>query len=477
MDISSISHPAATVSVTTMPAPDRMSEKIGHYRWKICALLFFATTINYIDRQALALLKPLLQDPVSGIGLTEVNYGYIVTAFSLAYAMGLLVVGGFIDRVGTTIGYAVAVAIWGLAAASHSLVSLPGVVAMLNGAIHFLSGALGWKGLVAVPGAVAGFALARFVLGLGESGNFPACIKTVAEWFPQKERALSTGIFNSGANVAALIAPLAVPWIAIHLGWRWGFLFTGLFSAIWLVFWWRIYRHPRGHPRVSRAELCYINSDPTESATESATKISWVHLFSKRQAWAIFVGKVLTDPVWWFYLYWLPGFLNRRYGLPLGRIGLPLVVIYNMSAVGSIFGGWLPGKFLSLGWSANRARKTAMLIYATAVVPVVFIGRMQGVWSVVALLSLATAAHQAWSANMFTLASDMFPRRAVASVVGLGTSGAALLMAFLSVLVGYVLNWTNGNYSPLFVVCGTGYLAALLIIQLLAPNLKRAELH
>jgi MFS transporter, ACS family, hexuronate transporter len=477
MDASSIPQPTATLSVTTASPPNSMSGKIGRYRWKICALLFFATTINYIDRQVLALLKPVLQDPVSGIGLTEVNYGYIVTAFSLAYALGLLVVGGFIDRVGTKIGYAVAIAVWGLAAASHSLVSFPSVVALLNGAIHFLSGALGWKGLMAVPGAVAGFAVARFVLGLGESGNFPACIKTVAEWFPQKERALSTGIFNSGANVAALIAPLAVPWIAIHWGWRWGFLFTGIFSATWIVFWWRIYRHPLAHARVSPAELSYINSDPSESATESQTKISWVYLFSKRQAWAIFLGKILTDPVWWFYLYWLPGFLNRRYGLPIGRIGLPLVVIYNMSAIGSIYGGWLPGKFLSLGWSANRARKTAMLIYAMAVVPVIFVGRMQGVWSVVALLGLATAAHQAWSANMFTLASDMFPRRAVASVVGLGTSGAAFLMAFISTLVGYVLKWTNGNYAPLFVVCGTGYLTALLIIQLLAPNLKRVELH
>jgi ACS family hexuronate transporter-like MFS transporter len=471
MDTSSVSHPVSTVSVTPTSPLNSMSEKVGRYRWKICALLFFATTINYMDRQVLALLKPVLQNPVSGIGLTEVNYGYMVTAFSLAYALGLLVVGGFIDRVGTKLGYAVAVAVWALAAASHSLVSFPSVVAMLNRVIHSLGGALGWKGLIGVPGAVAGFAVARFVLGLGESGNFPACIKTVAEWFPQKERALATGIFNSGANVGALVAPLAVPWIAIHWGWRWGFLFTALFSATWLVFWWRIYQRPQEHPKVSPAELRYINSAPPESTT----RIPWARLLSMRQAWAIFLGKVLTDPVWWFYLFWVPGFLSRRYGLPIGRIGLPLVVIYNMSAVGSICGGWLPGKFLSRGWSANRARKTAMLIYAIAVLPVVFIGKMQGVWSVVALLSLATAAHQAWSANMFTLASDMFPRRAVASVVGLGTFGAALLMAFISTLVGYVLKWTNGDYAPLFVVCGTGYLMALLIIQVLAPNLKMAE--
>jgi MFS transporter, ACS family, hexuronate transporter len=459
------------ISKTSLTASGS-SGQVGRYRWKICALLFFATTINYMDRQVLALLKPVLQNPVSGIGLTEVDYGYIVTAFSLAYAMGLLMVGGFIDRVGTKLGYAVAVAVWGLAAASHSLVSFPSVVAILGGIIHSLGRALGLKSLIGVSGAVAGFAIARFVLGLGESGNFPACIKTVAEWFPQKERALATGIFNSGANVGALIAPLAVPWIAIHWGWRWAFLFTALFSATWLVFWWRFYRHPQEDPRVLPAELAYINS----ASPDSATKVPWASLLAKRQAWAIFFGKILTDPVWWFYLFWVPGFLSRRYGLPIGRIGLPLVVIYNMSALGSIFGGWLPCKFLSMGWSANRARKIAMLIYAIAVLPVVFIGKMQGVWSVVALLSLATAAHQAWSANMFTLASDMFPRRAVASVVGIGTFGAALLMAFISTLVGYVLKWTNGNYAPLFVVCGTGYLVALLIIQILAPNLRMADL-
>lgn len=473
MDASSVSPSAAPISVTATSPPDSMSEKVGRYRWKICALLFFATTINYMDRQVLALLKPVLQDPISGIGLTEVNYGYIVTAFSLAYALGLLVVGGFIDRVGTKLGYAVAVAVWALAAASHALVSFPSVVAVLDGVVRWLASASGLKGLIGVSGAVAGFAVARFVLGLGESGNFPACIKTVAEWFPQKERALATGIFNSGANVGALIAPLAVPWIAIHWGWRWGFLFTALFSATWLVFWWKIYQRPQDHPKTSPAEQSYINSGPPESTV----KIPWTHLLNKRQAWAIFFGKVLTDPVWWFYLFWVPGFLSRRYGLPIGRIGLPLVVIYNMSAVGSIFGGWLPCKFLGLGWTANRARKTAMLIYAIAVLPVVFIGKMQGVWSVVALLSLATAAHQAWSANMFTLASDMFPRRAVASVVGIGTFGAALLMAFISTLVGYVLKWTDGNYAPLFVVCGTGYLLALLIIQLLAPNLKVVEVE
>src|SRR3984885_10719647 len=277
MDTSSVSHPFSTVSVTTTSALNGMSEKVGRYRWKICALLFFATTINYMDRQVLALLKPVLQNPVGGIGLTEVNYGYIVTAFSLAYALGLLVVGGFIDRVGTKLGYAVAVAVWGVAAASHALMSFPRVVAALSEIVHSLGSVLGLKGLVGVSGAVAGFAIARFVLGLGESGNFPSCIKTVAEWFPQKERALATGIFNSGANVGALIAPLAVPWIAIHWGWRWAFLFTALFSATWLVFWLRIYRHPGEDPKVSPAELAYINNAPPESLA----RVPWTHLFSK----------------------------------------------------------------------------------------------------------------------------------------------------------------------------------------------------
>jgi len=445
--------------------------KIGRYRWRICALLFFATTLNYIDRQVLALLKPLLENPVTGIGLTDVNYGYIVMAFSLAYAIGLLVVGGFIDRVGTKLGYAVAVVIWGLAAASHSLVSFPRVLARLNVFLHWLGRSLGWPGLVAIPAAVIGFGIARFFLGLGESGNFPACIKTVAEWFPQKERALATGIFNSGANVGALIAPLAIPWIAIHLGWRWAFLFTGVFSAIWIVLWVTTYRPPQEHPKVSPAELAYINSAPPEAQT----KIPWARLLSKRQVWAIVLGKVLTDPVWWFYLYWLPGFLSRQYGLPIGRLGLPLVVIYNMSAVGSIYGGWLPGKFIGRGWSVNKARKTAMLIYALAVLPVVLVGKQHSAWGVVVLMSLAAAAHQAWSANMFTLASDMFPRRVVASVVSIGTFGAALLMAFLSTLIGYVLKWTQGSYAPLFVACGLGYFLAWLIIHGLAPKLELAE--
>jgi ACS family hexuronate transporter-like MFS transporter len=474
---------SAAAATRTAPVTPSVGERIGRYRWKICALLFFATTLNYMDRQVLGLLKPVLQDPVKGLGLTEVHYGYIIMAFSLAYALGLLIVGGFIDRVGTKLGYAVAVLLWGAAAASHSLVSFPRVVAYLHGAVQGLGSLLShisafrgshWlASMMVLSGAVVGFGIARFFLGLGESGNFPACIKTVAEWFPQKERALATGIFNSGSNVGALVAPLVIPWIAIHMGWRWGFLFTGAFSLTWLVLWITTYRRPQEHPKVSAAELAYINSAPPEPTT----KIPWAHLLPMKQTWAILVGKTLTDPIWWFYLYWLPGFLSRQYGLPIGRIGLPLVVIYNMSAVGSIYGGWLPGKFISMGWNVNKARKTAMLIYAIAVVPVVTVGRIHNVWGVVALMSLATAAHQAFSANMFTLASDMFPRRAVASVVSIGTFGSALLMAFMSILIGYVLQWTGGNYSPIFVVAGAAYLIALLVIHSLVPKLEQANVE
>jgi ACS family hexuronate transporter-like MFS transporter len=472
---------AGSAPAVAKDAAATVAEHIGRYRWKICALLFYATTLNYIDRNVLGLLKPILEDPSHGIGLTEVSYGYIVTAFSLAYAFGLLLVGGFIDRVGTRIGYAVAVAIWSVAAMSHSLVSFPGVVLHIHRFMLGLGRLLGhveafrasnWlAGLAAIPAAVIGFGICRFVLGLGESGNFPACIKTVAEWFPQKERALATGIFNSGANVGALVAPLAIPWIAMHLGWRWGFLFSGLFSTIWLVLWVSIYRRPEKHPKVSPAELKYINSEPPDAVT----KVPWLRLLTKRQTWAFLFGKSMTDPIWWFYLFWLPSFL-KEYGVSYGHIGLPLVVIYNMSAVGSIFGGWLPAKFLSMGWSVNRARKTAMSIYAVTVLPVVFVGHVHSLWGVIAMMSLATASHQAWSANMFTLASDMFPRRAVASVVGIGTFGGALLMAFLATLVGYVLEWTNHNYAPLFVVAGLGYVTALLLIHSLAPKLSVANI-
>src|SRR6185437_12236031 len=398
--------------------------KAGHYRWTICALIFFATTINYMDRQVLGLLNPLLQ---TKIGWNALQYSYIVDAFMAAYAIGLLLMGRLIDRIGTRIGYAVSIAIWSVAAMSHALVR-----------------------------TALGFGAARFALGIGEAGNFPAGIKSVAEWFPRKERALATGIFNCGTNVGATIAPLVVPWIAIHLGWQFGFLFTGVFSAIWVIWWLRIYRRPEDHPRVSAAELAYIRSDPVEPPA----KIAWSTLLPHRQTWAFILAKFLTDPIWWFYLYWLPTYLTDKHGVSLTGLGLPLVIIYNAASAGSIFGGWLAAALLKAGWGVNRARKTAMLVCAAGVVPIVTISSVHTLWGAVALISLATASHQGWSANLFTLASDMFPGRAVASVVGIGGFGGAIGGMGIASLTGLLLHWT-GSYVPIFVIAGSVYLLSL----------------
>ncbi len=412
---------------------------MGKYRWRICALLFFATTINYVDRVVLGLLAPLLQ---STIGFNEVQYGYIVTAFQAAYALGLLVMGPIIDRVGTKLGYALAIAIWSLSAMGHALVH-----------------------------SALGFGVARFALGIGESGSFPAAIKTVAEWFPKKERALATGLFNSGTNVGATLAPLVVPWVAVRLGWRYAFLMTGTFSAIWLVCWLATYRPPQEHPRISRAELEYILSDPAEPTA----KVPWFQLLGFPQTWAFLLGKSLTDPIWWFYLFWLPKFLVSEHHLKLTGVALPLVVVYNCATAGSIVGGWLPAKFLAQGWTVNRARKTALLICALCVMPVVFTTHLHGLWPAVGIISLACAAHQGFSANLFTLVSDMFPRRAVASVVGIGGSGGAVGGMFIATFTGWLLQLT-GSYLPVFILAGCVYALALSLIHFLAPRLQPAEI-
>jgi len=398
------------------------------YRWRICALLFFATTINYVDRQVLGVLAPYLQ---SIIGWNEIQYGYIVTSFQAAYAVGLLVAGGVIDRLGTRIGYAIAISIWSLAAMSHAMVQ-----------------------------SVIGFAAARFALGLGEAGNFPAAIKTVAEWFPRKERALATGIFNSGSNVGAIVAPLVVPWITLRLGWRWAFLFTGFLSAAWLIAWLTIYR----------PGLALVPDDETESTS----KVSWAHLLAYRQTWAFLLGKFITDPVLWFMIFWLPKFLNSEYGLTLTNLGPPLVVIYVMADFGSISGGWISSVFLRRGWSANRARKSAMLICACLVVPIIFAAKARNLWVAVSLIGLAAAAHQGWSVNLFTLVSDTFPRRAVASVVGIGGFGGAVAGMLVATFTGFLLQFT-GSYVPLFLMASSAYLLALLVIHLLVPKLEPAD--
>jgi ACS family hexuronate transporter-like MFS transporter len=470
----------ATIQKGSVP---NLAKTVGRYRWRICGLLFVATTLNYIDRQALGLLKPTLQDPIRGIGLTEIQFAGIVAVFSAAYAIGLLVAGPFIDRVGTRIGYAVAVTVWTLGAVSHAFVTLPALADPLHslaaGLAHTLTAVPGLHGsaqiadLGQLSGAVLGFGVARFILGLGEAGNFPAAIKATAEWFPKKERAFATGIFNSGTNIGATIAPFVIGYLVYRLPWHWAFLATSFFALVWIALWTGLYTSPREAPGLSAEELSYIESDPPEPTT----RIPWSSLLGLRQTWAFVLGKALTDPIWWFYLYWLPGFLNAKYGLTITRMGLPLLIIYNGCTIGSVVGGWLPARLIASGWSLNRARKIAMLLYAIVITPIMFVGMVHSLWQAVLLISLATAAHQAWSCNLFTLVSDMFPRRAVASVVGIGSCGGSLAMMFFGVFIGIVLQLTGGNYIPVFLLAGSAYLVAIGLIHLLAPRLATAEIN
>jgi MFS transporter, ACS family, hexuronate transporter len=411
----------------------------GSYRWAICALLFFATTINYVDRSVLGLLAPVLQKE---IGWDQVDYGNIVAAFMAAYAISMFFVGRFVDKIGTKKGFSISIVVWSIAAMGHALAR-----------------------------TVFGFGVARFALGLGESGNFPCSNKAVAEWFPKKERALATSLFNSGANIGALVVPLVVPWIALTWGWQAAFIFTGLLGFIWLVFWLWLYEIPERHKRVSRAELAYIQSDPADSAP---AKIPWLGLLRYRQTWSFVMGKLLTDPFWWFYIYWLPKFLNEKYGLDLAHVGLPLIVIYTMTSFGGIAGGWLPGVFIKAGWELNKGRKTAMLVCALLIVPIVFVPIVSLWWAVI-LLGLATAAHQGWSANLFTTVSDMFPKKAVGSVTGIGGMAGSIGGIMIASGTGYILQAT-GSYTTLFIMAGSAYVITLFIFHLLVPKIDTFEM-
>ena len=393
-----------------------------------------------MDRQVISLLKPTLQVQ---FGWTEEGYGHIVLAFQFAYGASLLFVGKLIDRLGSRIGFTLAVLFWSASAMAHAAAS-----------------------------SVWQFAIARFSLGVGESGSFPASIKAVAEWFPKKERALATGIFNSGSNVGAIIAPIIVPWLTIRFGWRMAFIGTGGLGTLWIVAWLAFYRRPEESKLLSADELAYIQSGPESSAP---APVPWPTMLRSRQAWAVGLGKFFTDPIWWFYLFWMPDFLNRDLKLNLKEMALPLIVIYTGASVGSIAGGWLSSFLLKRGWSVNASRKTALLACALAVVPIVLAARTHNGWFAVCLVALAAGAHQGWSANIYTLASDMFPRGAVASVVGFGTLLGSLSGMFMAELVGFILQRT-GSYVPLFLLAGSAYLVALAAVQILSPKMTRAEI-
>ncbi|HEV8347576.1 MAG TPA: MFS transporter [Vicinamibacterales bacterium] len=439
-----------------IPVP--VSARAGHYRWAVCGLLFLATTINYIDRQVIGILKPLLQRQY---GWSEIDYGDLVFAFQLAYAIGFLFAGRLMDRFGTKRGYAFALTVWSVAAIATAWAPIYGAP---------MSAVLAVFGMT-YSASVAGFLLARFVLGLGEAGNFPAAIKTVAEWFPRRERALATGIFNAGTNVGAIITPAVVPFIAVRFGWEWAFIGTGVAGLGWLVIWWLMYQQPEQHPRVSAGELAYICSDPPDTTK----RVPWLTLLPHRQTWAFAIGKLMTDPIWWLYLFWMPDFFSRNYGLSLLELGPPIIVIYLVADIGSVGGGWLSSSLIRRGWSVNAARKTAMLICATAVVPIVFASRANSMWEAVALVSLAASAHQGWSANLFTLTSDMFPRHAVGSVVGIGGFAGAIGGMVIAKITGYILQ-TTGSYLPVFIIASTTYLVTLVIVHTLVPKLEPAKL-
>jgi ACS family hexuronate transporter-like MFS transporter len=438
-------------------APARAAA-VGHFRWVICALLFLAATINYIDRQVIGILKPTLQ---AEFGWSEIDYADIVFSFQLAYSIGLLLAGPLMDRIGVRLGFTLAITLWSLAAIAHAeaVIFGPAVAPFLAVA-----------GLT-YTASVAGFIFARFMLGLGEGGNFPASIKVVAEWFPRRERALATGIFNSGTNVGALITPLVVPWITLTWGWYWAFVATGAIGFAWLLLWLPLYRAPARHPRVKPAELAYIQSDPPDPPVH----VPWRSLLRYRQTWAFMAGKFLTDPVWWLYLFWIPDFLNRNHGVNLQLVGPPLVIIYLVADVGSIGGGWLSSSLIKRGWSVNRGRKTAMFVCAAAVLPMMFASGTRSLWLAVALISIAAAAHQGWSANLFTLVSDTFPRGAVGSVVGLGGMAGGVGGMLIAKVTGYLLEWT-GSYVPVFLMAAFTYLVALAVIHLLVPRLEPAKI-
>ncbi len=442
-----------------MQAASLTTTLIGRYRWRICAVLFLATTINYVDRNVFSftmldttfrhqMLGLPLEQPLTeaDMALFREKMSFLDSIFKYAYAFGFLLAGYLIDRVGIRRGYTISITGWSAAAVGHGLVH-----------------------------SVPGMALARGLLGVGEAGNFPAAIKTVSEWFPRKERSFATGIFNAGANVGIILTAVCVPFIIAHWGWRASFIVTGAIGVFVLFWWLAVYRKPEDHPKLSREELAYIRQD---GPPDNEKPVKWRELVRYRATWAFAVPKFMTDAIWWFYLTWLPTFFNSNPAFPtkldLKQVGLPFLIIYIISDLGSIFFGWMATHFIGMGWSVNRARKTTMAICAVCVVPIVFASMTSSVWVAIALISLATAAHQGWSANLFTTVSDQFPRRAVGSVVGIGGLMGGLGGALLAAKVGFIIN--TGGYVPLFAIAGSAYLLALLVLQVLSPKLATVDL-
>lgn len=432
-----------------------MQKPIGNYRWTICALLFFATTINYLDRAIISLVKEYLDVEFNW---TKSDYANVTVAFQLSYALSMIFVGRLIDRLGSKMGYALALLTWSFAAMGH----------------FFITSNLGMF-------------LARIGLGVTESGNFPAAVKAVTEWFPKKERAFATGIFNAGTNVGAIIAPLSVPFIAVAYGWRVTFLVIGAIGLVWLIFWFWLYEIPAKQKRLGSSENAYIHSDDDETSTPfdaAKTPISWQKLLGFRQSWAFGLGKFLTDGIWWFYLFWLPDFLKEEYQLTKTELALPVATVYLIAAAGSVFGGWLPMHFIGKGWSVFKARKTAMLIYACCALPVVFAQIMGAInhWFAILIIGFAAAAHQAWSANIYTTVSDMFPKKTVAFIIGFGGMMGTLGAVVVSKTAGWLFDYYKGlghietGYYIMFIIAGLAYLTGWGVMHLLAPRMEKVNI-
>lgn len=427
-----------------------MRQPIGKFRWVVVTLLFFATTINYLDRQVIGLLKDSL---AKDFNWTEKDYSRIVMAFSTAYAIALLLFGGLIDWIGTRLGYAVSIIIWSVAAMFHALAS-----------------------------STLGFAFARIALGLGEGGNFPAAVKAVAEWFPKRDRALATGIFNSGTNIAAIAGPPIIAWIYSSFGWREAFLWTGALGFIWLIFWWWLYDIPSKKKGISASELAYIKSD-TDSSKENTSnngkKLMWPELFGYRQTWAIILGKFLTDPVWWFYLFWIPSYFNTTYHLNLTSSAIHVSTVYVVASFGSILGGYLSGWLIKRGLPVYKARKISMFIFSCCVLPIFFVRYTTSIWPAVCLISLAAAAHQAWSANIYTIGSDIFPKNILSSVIGIagmaGSVGGILFPFAIGIILDHfkLIGLLGTGYNIIFGICAIAYLLAWIVMQVLSPKMEQ----